>query len=87
MPDIEAAEAKPAPTYHLDRASKRTDAVREAHFEHWWAKQEVYRAAVLANGGTPWTQDVEEARILFSQRYLQPEPPADLSVPDVRGTS
>jgi hypothetical protein len=63
-------EPQPAPTFHLDRASKRTDAEREAHFEHWWAKyREPYQAAVIANGDTPFTADLDERRELFMRRY------------------
>lgn len=70
MRDDQEPDSQPTPTYyHLDRPSKRTDAEREAHFQHWWAKQEPYRAAVIAKGGTPWTQDMDEARKLFMCRY------------------
>jgi hypothetical protein len=63
-------EAQPAPTFHMDRPSKRTDAEREAHFQHWWAKYgEPYQAACIANGDTSWTADLDERRELFMKRY------------------
>lgn len=83
MSDTER-ETQPAATFHQDRASARTDAEREAHFEHWWAKYgEPYQAAVIANGDTPWTADVDERRELFMRRYLNPEAPKGLSIPTI----
>jgi hypothetical protein len=75
--------SKPDIKFYLDRPSARTDAEREARFEDWWAKQEPYRAAVIAKGDTPWTQDPDEARELFDRRYTRPEPPKGLSVPTI----
>jgi hypothetical protein len=67
---VTETEAKPAPTFHLDRPSSRTEAEREEHFQHWWAKYgEPYQAAVIANGDTPFTADLDERRELFFRRY------------------
>jgi hypothetical protein len=75
--DTEAEAARPAPTFHLDRASKRTEAERESHFQHWWAKYgEPFQSAVIANGDDPWTQDIEKRRETFMRRYARPDAPA-----------
>jgi hypothetical protein len=63
-------EAKPAHAYHLDRASKRTAAEREEHFQVWLAKHEPYDAAIVAAGDELWHGgDVEKRRELFMRRY------------------
>jgi hypothetical protein len=36
--DIDTVEVEPQPTYHLGRASGRTDAEREAHWQRGWSK-------------------------------------------------
>jgi hypothetical protein len=70
MTDTDTVEAKPQPTYHLDRPSARTHAEREAHWQRWWEKHgEPYQAAVIEAGGIPWTTDVEERKALWMKRY------------------
>jgi hypothetical protein len=77
-------EAKPAATFHLDRASRRTEAERDEHFLFWWAKYgEPYQAAVIANGDTEWTAHLDERRELFMRRYQRPEAPEGLSIPTI----
>jgi hypothetical protein len=79
-------ETQPASTYHLDRASARTDAERVDHWEHWWLKfGEPYQAAVIANGDTPWTTDLDERAELFARRYSRPQAPKGLSIPSIWG--
>jgi hypothetical protein len=84
--DDQEPDPQPAPTFHLDRASRRTEAEREEHFLFWWLKYgEPYQAAVIAaNGDTPWTTDLDERRELFARRYERPEPPKGLSSPRFR---
>jgi hypothetical protein len=82
MPDTETSETTPAPAYHSDSPSARTDAEREAHHEAIWNRLEPYRAEVAANGGTPLTKD--ESWALYQRRYTQPEPPKELSIPNIR---
>ncbi|MFZ3294217.1 MAG: hypothetical protein WA622_27080 [Mycobacterium sp.] len=78
----------PAATYHLDRPSHRTPAERLEHFEHWWDKHgEPYHAAVIANGDTPWTADLDERRELFMRRYDRPAPRSDLTIPNTKRTA
>lgn len=66
--------------------------VREAAFQTWWTTYgQPYEAAVIANGGTPWTTSIEERRAFWMRRYTRPAPPqglftdlADIRKPEYR---
>jgi len=87
MQDIEELIA--APARHFERASARTEAEREEHFQHWLAKYgQPYSDAVIAAGDQPWWTTVDERRELFMRRYCKPEPPSSVrfrTLAQVRG--
>lgn len=57
------------------------NAQREATFQTWWDTYgQPYEAAVIANGGTPWTADLDERREVWMRRYSRPEPPDGLLI-------
>lgn len=58
----------------------------EHTFESWWETQgKPYEEAVLANGGTPWTTNLDDRKALWERRYTRPAPPAGLStITDIR---
>jgi hypothetical protein len=48
-------------------------------FEDWWLTYgEPYEAAVIERGGTPWTTDLDERRVLWGRRFTRPNPPQGL---------
>ncbi|BBY62189.1 hypothetical protein [Mycolicibacterium helvum] len=60
-------------------STDRESAEREAAFLTWWETHgQPYEAAVIANGDTPWTADIEQRRELFMRRYQRSEPPKGL---------
>lgn len=81
----ETTESAPAPAYHRDRPSARTPEERQAHFEHWLSGMKPYDAAVIANGGTPPSDD--ERRELFMRRYQKPAAPKYLTIPNLKETA
>ncbi|VEG58146.1 Uncharacterised protein [Mycolicibacterium aurum] len=45
-------------------------------FETWWEESgQHWAAAVVENGGTLWTDDIDERRELFDRRHQRPEAP------------
>jgi hypothetical protein len=76
MTDTEAVEAKPQPTYHLDRPSARTDAEREAAFQRFLELSASYNAAIVAAGDETWHGgDIEKRRERYMRRYAKPKAP------------
>jgi len=70
MSDDREPDTKPAANWWADRPSKRTEAEREEHWQHWWLEHGApYQAAVTANGDEPWSTDINERRELFMRRY------------------
>jgi len=79
---IERDEQPQAWTYDRDRASARTEAQREEHYQAWLHKfGKPYSDAVIEGGGTPWFSSETERRDLFMRRYRKPKPPERLSIP------
>jgi hypothetical protein len=49
------------------------EAMQDAAFEEWWERfGQPYEAAVIEQGGQPWTTDMDERRELFKRRYRRP---------------
>ncbi len=49
---------------------------QEAEFQAWWTRfGQPYEAAVIENGGQPWTTDINERRRLWARRYRKPQSP------------
>lgn len=49
-------------------------------FDQWWEDSgQHWTAAACENGGTVWTDDMDERRELFDRRYRKPEPPKGMS--------
>ena len=45
-------------------------------FDQWWEDSgQHWAAAACENGGTVWTDDMDERRELFERRYQKPKPP------------
>ncbi|PQE02564.1 hypothetical protein CYL16_03310 [Mycobacterium sp. EPG1] len=48
-------------------------------FDQWWDESgQHWAAAVVENGGTLWTDSMDERRELFDRRYIRPAPPAGM---------
>ncbi|WP_322859549.1 hypothetical protein U8D42_17255 [Mycobacterium europaeum] len=59
-------------------------------FEAWWENYgQPYEAAVIEQGGTPWTASIEERQKLWARRYERPAPPIGLTndLDAIRGTA